>query len=137
MLGYQYIHVTKAVWPLFSTIGSSSSLMTQKQLPRQQDSPRQQQSQKSSQQQAKVQQSQMQQNEDDEWLYMSDNDESFPPAALTTAYILYDFDAKCPEELSVSANEVVTVIEDSGNGWLRVYRGTDTGYIPSAYVQFT
>ena len=72
----------------------------------------------------------MQQNQDD-------NDELFLPAASTIAYVLYDFDAKCSEELSVSANEVVMVIEDLGNGWLRVYRGTDTGCIPSAYVQFT
>ena len=110
-------------------------MITQQQSPRQQDSPRQQQSQKSPQQQPMTLQSQMQQDEDDKWL--SDNGELFPPAALTTAYVLYDFDAKYPEELSVSANEVVTVIEESGNGWLRVYRGTDTGYIPSAYVQFT
>ena len=99
----------------------------------QQQSPRQQQAQ---QQQPMVQQSdQIQQNQDDEW--STDNDKSVPPAVPTTAYVLYDFDAKYPEELSVTANEVVTVIEDSGNGWLRVYRGTDTGYIPSAYVQFT
>ena len=104
-----------------------SSLTTQQQSPRQQQAQQQQ--------QPMVQQSdQMQQNQD-EW--STDNDESVPPAVPTTAYVLYDFDAKCPEELSVTANEVVTVIEDSGNGWLRVYRGTDTGYIPSAYVQFT
>ena len=48
--------------------------------------------------------------------------------------MLYDFDAKYPEELSVSVNEAVMVIEDS---WLRVYRETDTGYVPSANVQFT
>ena len=110
-------------------IGPSSSLTTQQQSPRQQQAQQQQ--------QPMVQQSdQTQQNQDDEWF--TDNDESVPPAVPTTAaYVLYDFDAKCPEELSVTANEVVTVIEDSGNGWLRVYRGTDTGYIPSAYVQFT
>ena len=109
-------------------IGPSSSLTTQQQSPRQQQAQQQQ--------QPMVQQSdQIQQNQDDEW--STDNDESVPPAVPTTAYVLYDFDAKCPEELSVTANEVVTVIEDSGNGWLRVYRGTDTGYIPSAYVQFT
>ena len=107
-------------------IGPSSSLTTQQQ------SPRQQQAQQQQQPMVRIQQSdQMQQNQDDEWF--TDNDESVP----TTAYVLYDFDAKCPEELSVTANEVVTVIEDSGNGWLRVYRGTDTGCIPSAYVQFT
>ena len=109
-------------------IGPSSSLTTQQQSPRQQQAQQQQ--------QPMVQQSdEMQQNLDDEWF--TDNDESLPPAVPTTAYVLYDFDAKCPEEISVTANDVVTVIEDSGNGWLRVYRGTDTGYIPSAYVQFT
>ena len=110
-------------------IGPSSSLTTQQQSPRQQQAQQQQ-------PMVRIQESdQMQQNQDDEWF--TDNDESVPPAVPTTAHVLYDFDAKCPEELSVTANEVVTVIEDSGNGWLRVYRGTDTGYIPSAYVQFT
>ena len=115
-----HVHYKPAIEP-------PSSLTTQQ-------SSRQQQAQQ--QQQPMVQQSdQMQQNQDDEWF--TDNDELVPPAVSTTAYVLYDFDAKCPEELSVTANEVVTVIEDSSNGWLRVYRGTDTGYIPSAYVQFT
>ena len=47
------------------------------------------------------------------------------------------YDAKYPEELSVHVNEVVVVIEVSENGWLRIYRGTDTGYVSSAYIQFT
>ena len=82
------------------------------------------------------QQSRKQQSQNEEQF----SDESVPPAAITgsPAYVLYDFEAKYPEEyeLSVTANEVVMVIEDPGNGWLLVNRGTDSGYIPSAYVQF-
>lgn len=81
------------------------------------------------------QQSQVQHNQNDEWY--SDNHESVPPASPTKAYVLRDFDAKYPEELSVTADKVVTVIEDPGNGWLIVNRGTDMGYIPSAHAQFT
>ena len=87
------------------------------------------------QQQPIPQQSQKQQSQNEE--RFSEENESVPPAGTTgsLAYVLYDFEAKDPEELSVTANEVVMVIEDPGNGWLLVNRGTDLGYIPSAYVQ--
>ena len=104
----------------YNAMGSPSSLTMQQQSPRQQKS-----------QQPMPLQSQMQQNQNDEWF--SDDDESVTPPALTTAYVLYDFDAKYPEELSVSVNEVIVVIEVSEKGWLRAYRGTDTGYVSSAY----
>ena len=29
------------------------------------------------------------------------------------------------------------VIEDPGDGWLKVKRGADMGYVPSTYVQLT
>ena len=45
--------------------------------------------------------------------------------------------AQNSEELSVTANEVVMVIEDPGDGWLKVKRGNDSGYVPSTYVQLT
>lgn len=35
----------------------------------------------------------------------------------------------------MTANEVVVVIEDPGDGWLKVKRGADSGYVPSSYVQ--
>ena len=69
---------------------------------------------------------------------LSDDDESVSPAptvGLPAAYVLYDFVAKCPGELSVTANEIVMVIEDVGDGWLKVNRGCDSGYVPSSYVQ--
>jgi len=37
----------------------------------------------------------------------------------------------------VTANEVVMVIEDPGDGWLKVKRGEEDGYIPSSYVQYS
>ena len=110
----------------------------QQQLP-QQPSPQQQQSAQQQQQQRRQQSQlipQQPQNQDNEWC--TDEDESVSPTVTTgsPAYVLYDFEAKYPEELSVTANEVVMVTEDPGNGWLLVNRGTDSGYIPSAYVQF-
>jgi len=58
-----------------------------------------------------------------------------PTVGLPAAYVLYDFVAKRPGELSVTANEIVMVIEDVGDGWLKVNRGGDSGYVPSSYVQ--
>ena len=29
------------------------------------------------------------------------------------------------------------VIEDPGDGWFKVKRGNDSGYVPSTYVQLT
>ena len=109
--------------------------LPQQQLPQQQSTQQQQQQRQQSQ---LIPQQPQQQSQDDEWFI--DEDESVPPAATTgsLAYVLYDFEANYPEEfeLSVTANDVVMVIEDPGNGWLLVNQGTDSGYIPSTYVQF-
>ena len=117
--------------------------MTRQQLPQQQPQLQgkqlQQRQQQQQQQQLMPQQQQLMpqqpQSKNDEWY--SEEDESVTPAAITTAYVLYDFEAKHPWELSVTANEVVMVTDDPGNEWLKVNRGNDSGYIPSAYVQFT
>ena len=39
------------------------------------------------------------------------------------------------DELSCVANENVIILEDLGDGWLRVRKGQDEGYVPQAYVQ--
>ena len=39
------------------------------------------------------------------------------------------------EELSCNQNDVVSVLEDLGDGWLRVRKGQDEGYVPESYVQ--
>ena len=39
------------------------------------------------------------------------------------------------DELSCNANDVVKVVEDLGDGWLRVRKGTTEGYVPGSYVQ--
>ena len=109
-----------------------SSLTAQKQPPKQQ----QQQFPKQQKQSSIPQHHQLQQNQNVHLL--SDKDESVSPAptiGFPTAHVLYDFVAKGPEELSVTANEIVMVIEDVRNGWLKVNRGCDSGYVPSAYVQ--
>ena len=39
------------------------------------------------------------------------------------------------DELSVNANEEVVIIEDLGDGWLKVRKGEDEGYVPQSYVR--
>ena len=39
------------------------------------------------------------------------------------------------DELSCVANESVVILEDLGDGWLRVRKGQIEGYVPQAYVQ--
>ena len=112
-------------------------MIEQKQPPKQQQQKQQQQQLQKQQEKSSVpQQPQVQQNKNVQFL--SDDDESVTPApmiGLPAAYVLYDFTAKYSEELSVTANEIVRVMEDTKNGWLKVNRGCDSGYVPSAYVQ--
>ncbi|XP_019849936.1 PREDICTED: formin-binding protein 1-like isoform X2 [Amphimedon queenslandica] len=49
--------------------------------------------------------------------------------------MVYDFEAQNEDELSCRANDIVTIIEDLGDGWLRVRKGKDEGYVPQSYVQ--
>lgn len=55
--------------------------------------------------------------------------------ATRSGLMLYDFDGQNDDELSCTANESVMILEDLGDGWLRVRRGQDEGYVPQAYVQ--
>lgn len=50
-------------------------------------------------------------------------------------FVSYLFTGQNDDELSCAANETVVVIEDLGDGWLRVRKGQDEGYVPQAYVQ--
>lgn len=51
--------------------------------------------------------------------------------------VIYDFTPQTEDELTVSANDKVVVLEDLGDGWLRVKKGTQEGYVPQSYVQFS
>lgn len=44
--------------------------------------------------------------------------------------------AQNEDEISCSANERVTIIEDLGDGWLKVCKGKEEGYVPQSYVVF-
>ena len=128
---------------LYATKEYTPSVRTQQQLPEQQ----QEEQQSSISQQPQLQQEQLPQQplisqhpqvqRSQDTRLFSDKDESVPPAATIglPAYALYDFIAKDPEELSLKANEFIMVMEDLGNGWLKVNRHFDLGYVPSAYVQ--
>ncbi len=39
------------------------------------------------------------------------------------------------EELSANANERLKVVENPGDGWLRVRKGDQEGYVPESYVK--
>jgi len=54
------------------------------------------------------------------------------------AVILFDYDASDPTELSLLADEVITVYEDPslGAGWLIGQRGNTRGKVPTSHVSF-
>ena len=39
------------------------------------------------------------------------------------------------DELNVNAGESVLILEDLGDGWLRVRKNKEEGYVPESYVQ--
>lgn len=45
--------------------------------------------------------------------------------------------AQTEDELTVLANDKVMIIQDLGDGWLRVRKGHDEGYIPGSYVNIS
>lgn len=49
---------------------------------------------------------------------------------------LYDFTATNDDELSFKAGDVLEVLEHDTNGWVKVKKGSQTGFIPGNYVEF-
>lgn len=45
--------------------------------------------------------------------------------------------AQTEDELIVSANDKVVILQDLGDGWLRVRKGNEEGYIPQSYVNIS
>ena len=43
--------------------------------------------------------------------------------------------AQREEELSVNTGDKVKIIEDIGDGWLRVQKGDQDGFVPESYVE--
>lgn len=39
--------------------------------------------------------------------------------------------------MSVSANDKVMILQDLGDGWLRVRKGHEEGYVPQSYVEIS
>lgn len=56
-------------------------------------------------------------------------------AIVFACNILCHFVAQNEDEISCHAHDVVTLLEDLGDGWLRVRKGKDEGYVPQSYVQ--
>ena len=58
---------------------------------------------------------------------------SIPPPLLSTHTFLLL--GQNEDELSVNANDTVVIIQNLGDGWLRVRKGQDEGYVPESYVR--
>lgn len=57
-------------------------------------------------------------------------------STTTTTKVLYDYDASSPQETSIVAGDLVTVLEaDDGSGWIRVKGARGEGLAPAAYVE--
>ncbi|KAF9573211.1 hypothetical protein EC968_008849 [Mortierella alpina] len=53
------------------------------------------------------------------------------------AHVIYDYEATSPGELTVTAGDVVTVVEgDDGSGWVTCQKsGSVSGLVPAAYIE--
>lgn len=56
-------------------------------------------------------------------------------AAMKKCLALYDYSARDAEELNISKNEMLTVVDDSGTWWRVGNDRGQTGLVPSNYVQ--
>jgi hypothetical protein len=53
-----------------------------------------------------------------------------------TAKVLFDYEATDPSEISVSANQIISVqIVPNDNDWVLAESGRDSGKVPKAYIQ--
>ena len=51
--------------------------------------------------------------------------------------LLHSTLAQTEDELTVCANDKVMIIQDLGDGWLRVRKGQEEGYVPQSYVNIS
>ncbi|XP_033096351.1 formin-binding protein 1-like, partial [Anneissia japonica] len=65
-----------------------------------------------------------------------EDDEFIDETVLCTCLALYSFEATEGSSLSLHADETYDVMEyDSGDGWTRVRKGNEEGYVPTSYIQ--
>ncbi len=58
-----------------------------------------------------------------------------PKKLLGYVSVLYRYTATAPDQLSVNANEKMTLIEKDPSGWWTCRRGSDQGLVPSTYLE--
>ncbi len=58
-----------------------------------------------------------------------------PKKPLKHVIVLYDYKATEPDQLSVDANEKLTLIEKDPSGWWMCRRGLEQGFLPSTYLK--
>ncbi len=58
-----------------------------------------------------------------------------PNKPLGRVFVLYAYTATAPDQLSVNANEKLTLIEKDPSGWWLCCRGLEKGLVPSTYLE--
>lgn len=57
-------------------------------------------------------------------------------ALFANNLLYFSLSGQNEEEITCQANDKVTVLEDLGDGWLRVRKGKDEGYVPQSYAEY-
>lgn len=57
--------------------------------------------------------------------------------SLPLPHSLLIYTAQTEDEMGVSANDKVMILQDLGDGWLRVRKGHEEGYVPQSYVEIS
>ena len=57
------------------------------------------------------------------------------PPATHTPHTHFSTLGQNDDELNVNANDTIVIIQNLGDGWLRVRKGQDEGYVPESYVR--
>lgn len=55
---------------------------------------------------------------------------------ILDSFVFFLFLGQNDDELTCNQNDEILVLEDLGDGWLKVRKGQSEGYVPESYVQY-